>query len=107
MFLFVFFFSVESRTAYHSGAPEYIPVLSGHLLLNRWFCVKCFVDLNKTGVLQETGTAYPSGAPEFTPGLFMGSCYSIFSFMCMLCRSSCCAFSFGHCVVCSSSIYTF
>ena len=45
MFLFGFFFSVESRTAYHSGAPEYIPVLSGYLLLNRWFCVKCFVDL--------------------------------------------------------------
>ena len=59
-----------------------------------------------------------------------GSCYSIFSFMCMFCRSSfgplffffwplyCLFFfdirilitpvvSFGHCVVCSSSIYGF
>ena len=58
-----------------------------------------------------------------------GLCYSIFSFMCMLCRSlfvfsgvcvtrslvlcvccvdrclSFCPFSFGHCVVCSSSTY--
>ena len=29
----------------------------------------------------EAGTAYPSRAPEW------GSCYSIFSFMCMFCRS--------------------
>jgi hypothetical protein len=27
------------------------------------------------------------GAPEFTPGFQWGSCYSIFSFMCMFCRS--------------------
>ena len=27
------------------------------------------------------------GAPEFTPGLYWGSCYSIFSFMCVFCRS--------------------
>jgi len=33
------------------------------------------------------GTAYPSGAPEFTPGSSWGSCYSIFSFICMFCRS--------------------
>ena len=31
--------------------------------------------------------AYPSGAPEFTPGFQWGSCYSIFSFICMFCRS--------------------
>jgi hypothetical protein len=36
-------------------------------------------------------------------------CYSIFSFMCMFCRSLfvLCTFSFGHCVICSSSIYGF
>jgi hypothetical protein len=28
-----------------------------------------------------------SGAPEFTPGFIRGSCYSIFSFTCMFCRS--------------------
>ena len=36
-----------------------------------------------------------------------GSCYSIFSFICMFCRSLFVLlyfFSFGHCVVCSSSI---
>ena len=33
------------------------------------------------------GTVYPSGAHEFTYGFQWGSCYSIFSFMCMFCRS--------------------
>jgi hypothetical protein len=28
-----------------------------------------------------------SGAPEFTPGFNLGSCYWIFSFLCMFCRS--------------------
>ena len=28
-------------------------------------------------------TAHPSGAPKFTPGFKCGSCYSIFSFICM------------------------
>ena len=32
-------------------------------------------------------TAYPSGTHEFTHALQCGSCYSIFSFICMLCRS--------------------
>ena len=32
-------------------------------------------------------TAYPSGVPEFTPGFKWGSCYSIFSFICLFCRS--------------------
>ena len=38
-----------------------------------------------------------------------GSCHSIFSFMCMFCRSLFvfCSFSFDHCVVCSSLIYGF
>ena len=55
-------------------------------------------------------TAYPSGAPEFIPGFMLGSRYTIFSFKCMLCRSLLypfVLFSFGHCVVCSSSIYGF
>ena len=69
-------------------------------------------------------------ASLFTLGFKWGSCYSILSFMCMLCRSMflllyyffwpfCCLFffnvrilitlliSFGHCVVCSSSMYGF
>jgi hypothetical protein len=38
-----------------------------------------------------------------------GSCHSIFSLMCMFCRSLFvfCTFSFDHCVVCSSLIYGF
>ena len=32
-------------------------------------------------------TAYPCGAPEFTNCIYWGSCYSIFSFMCVFCRS--------------------
>ena len=47
----------------------------------------------------------PSGAPEFIPGFQWGSCYSIFSFICMFCRllfvllyflfwPLCCLFSF-------------
>ena len=43
--------------------------------------------INATGVTSGTGTVYPSGAPEVTPGFQWGSCYSIFSFICMFCRS--------------------
>jgi len=47
-----------------------------------------FVVLTQSiGDTSGAGTAYPGGAPEFTPGFKWGSCYSIFSFMCMLCRS--------------------
>ena len=40
-----------------------------------------------TGVTSGVGTAYPFAAPEFTPGFEWGSCCSIFSFICMFCRS--------------------
>jgi hypothetical protein len=83
-----------------------------------------------TGAASGAGTVYPSGAPEFIPGFLWDSCYSNFSFICMFCRSLlvllyfffwplCCLFffdiqilitplvSFGHCVVCFSSIYRF
>ena len=33
------------------------------------------------------GTSYQSGSPEFTPRFQWCYCYSIFSFMCMSCRS--------------------
>jgi hypothetical protein len=33
------------------------------------------------------GTAYPFGAAAVTPRFLVGSCYSIFSFICMFCRS--------------------
>ena len=41
----------------------------------------------RSEVTSGAGTAYPSGAPEFTPGFQWGSCCSIFSFICMFCRS--------------------
>ena len=54
-------------------------------------------------------TANPSRAPEFTPG-FIGVrvTRSLVLYVCFVdrCLSSC-TFSFGHCVVCSSSIYGF
>jgi hypothetical protein len=37
--------------------------------------------------MQSRHIIYPSGAHEFTPDFKWGSCYSIFSFMCMFCRS--------------------
>ena len=43
--------------------------------------------INMTGSTSGAGTAYLSGAPEFTPEFQYGSCYSIFSFICMFCRS--------------------
>ena len=59
--------------------------------------------INTMGATSGAGTTYPSGAHAFTPGLQGGSCYSIFSFICMFCRSL-----FVLCVVfCSSSIYGF
>ena len=45
--------------------------------------------------------------PSSSPVILVGLCYSIFSFMCMFCRLLFILlhFPFGHCVVCSSSIY--
>ena len=43
--------------------------------------------INTTGATSGAGTAYPSGASTFIPGFYWGSCYSIFSFMCMFFRS--------------------
>ena len=42
--------------------------------------------INTTGVTSGVGTVYPFGAPEFTIDFEWGSCYSTFSFICMLCR---------------------
>jgi hypothetical protein len=42
-----------------------------------------FIWINLSGAR----TPSPSGAPEFIPGFLLGSCYSIFSFICMFCRS--------------------
>ena len=42
---------------------------------------------NTTGVASGAGSACLSGALEFTPGFQWGSCYSIFSFIHIFCRS--------------------
>jgi len=55
------------------------------------------------------GTAYPSGAPELTP-IFDGVRVTRSVVLCVCFVDRClsfCTFSFGHCVVCSSSIYGF
>ena len=57
--------------------------------------------INTTSATTGAGLAHPSGAHEFTPGFYWGSCYSIFSFICMFFRSLFVLlyFLFGHCVV--------
>ena len=50
------------------------------------------------------GTAYPSGAPQFTPGCQWGSCYSIFSFMCIFWRSMFVILSFFFWPLCCHSV---
>jgi hypothetical protein len=53
--------------------------------------------------------AYPSGAPEFIP-CFSGVRVTRSLILCVCFVDSClsfCTFSFGHCVVCFSSIYGF
>ena len=50
-------------------------------------CHRVCNQINTTGVTSEAGTVHPSGASEFTLGFQWGSCYSIFSFLCMFCRS--------------------
>ena len=41
----------------------------------------------KLAHLTNSANCLPFPAPEFTPGFEWGSCYSIFSFICMFCRS--------------------
>ena len=62
-----------------------------------------------TGATSEIGTAYPSGVPEITPG-FSGVRVTRSLVLCVCFVDRClsfCTFSFGHCVVWSSSIYRF
>ena len=50
------------------------------------FSVNSVTQYTKTGATSEAGTTYSCGAPAFIPGFKWGSCYSIFSFICMFCR---------------------
>ena len=53
-----------------------------------------------TGATNGVGTAYPSGASGFTPGFQWGPSYTVFSFMCMFCRSLFVISSFFFCPLC-------
>ena len=81
-------------------------IVDKHLLYAICIKFKITTRVIYTGVvtrLTRRVIAYHSGAPESTPSFQQSSCYSIFSFMCMFCRSL--FVLFGHCVVCPSSIY--
>ena len=87
-----------------STCRKHFPVLSSFMTYHR----VCNY-INTTGVTSGAGTAYPYGVPEFTPG-FSGVrvTRSLVLYVCFVDRClSFCSFSFGHCVVCSSSIYGF
>ena len=87
-----------------STCRKHFPVLSSFMTCHRvcnW--------INTTGVTSGAGIAYPSGAPEFTP-VFSGVrvTRSLVLYICFVDRClSFYTFSFGHYVVCSSSIYGF
>ena len=74
--------SVSQMTTDMFHLSKHFPVISSLMTYHR-VCNQ----INTTDVTSEAGTAYHSGAPEFTPGFKWGSCYSIFSSMCMFYRS--------------------
>ena len=49
-----------------------------------------------TAATSGAGTVFSFGAPERNPGILWGLCCSIFNFV---------LFSFGHCIICPTSIY--
>ena len=65
-----------------STCRKHFPVLYSFMTYHR-----VYNQINTTGANSGAVTAYPSGPPEFTPGFQWGSCYLIFSLMCMFCRS--------------------
>jgi hypothetical protein len=65
-----------------STCRKHVSVLSSFMTYHR---VCNYV--STTDATSSTGTAYPSGAHAFITGFKWGSCYSIFNFMCIFCRS--------------------
>ena len=65
-----------------STCRKHVSVLSSFMTYHR---VCNYV--STTDATSGTGTAYPSGAHAFITGFKWGSCYSIFNFMCIFCRS--------------------
>ena len=94
--------SVSQMTTICSTCRKHFPVLSS---FTTYYRVCKYI--NTTGATSGAGTAYPSGASEFTPG-FSGVRVTRSLALCFVDRClSFCTFSFGHYVVCSSSIYGF
>jgi hypothetical protein len=83
-------------------------------LIEVWGHASVFPHLRKmpiptTGASSGAGTAYPSGTLEFIP-VFSWTLVTRFLVLCVCFVDRClsfCPFSFGCCVVCSSSIYGF
>ena len=91
--------------------PQICPVCRNHNLeLSSFMTYNRLCNKSNTmGATCGAGTAYPSGAPEFTPVFSGVRVVQSLVFCEMLCRSllSFCYFSFSHCIVCPSSIYSF
>jgi hypothetical protein len=89
----------------------YVPLVlsTSRSFPHSWLITGFVTTHNTTGATSGAGTAYSSGASEFTP-CFSGVrvAQSLVLCVCFVERSlSFCTFSFGHCVICSSSIYGF
>ena len=58
---------------------DYSSLLSSFVTYHR-ICIKN----NTTDVTSIAETVYPYGTPEFTPCFFVGSCYPVFNFLCIV-----------------------
>jgi len=67
----------------------YVCIVIFHVSRSTFYTILTSFDIHSLLLVQLSGagTAYPSGAPGFTLGFWWGSCYSIFSFICMFCWS--------------------
>jgi hypothetical protein len=57
---------------------------------------------NMKGATSGAGTVYPFRTPELPRVFRVGSCCSVFSFLCRVLYIIVCPFSFCHCIVCLS-----
>ena len=87
------------------SALKYLGILGYYEIFLSSFkiCHRRFDKSNTVG----SALLYLSGASLFTPSFSCGLCSSIFSFLCNVLQITACHFSFGHCIVCPSSICRF
>ena len=83
-----------------SACRNHNPMLSSFITLSR------YVWKDTTGSTSRAGTAYLSGEPHFTP-VFCGIPVAQYLVFCKSLFALVSFFSFGHCIVCLSSIYCF